>query len=498
MGLALALVLYASPAPGACPRTCAGEVAACKRTECVGRTGADRRQCLARCRGRGGCGGGVGTLAYVVSKCRVEGGAQIGTQELRVRRNGCDPVTVARFANPAPVPDILGLCALVARNHVGSASPLAGVFQRVMVSRDGTGVVFEVSNRFQLAGRVDLAPEQQGFFYVRADGTGLRRLGPPTRNPPYRIFIDEFGQPAASVHNGMSFSTDDRWVAYPDVGPGPDGVETEQVFAIDLETGQRRQLTRLAHTSPPPPANALVQYLTFVSPNVLQFRDAVGSDYTWRLVTINGADLGTIGTVSGLPAGVEGRLPQPFKVSRPRVNIVDLSLPGTPENVATFPQGTIRETFRVVGKQLVQLTNFRRAETRPVAVRPRDVLVFASGDTLGTNPHQNCQVFRVSPFGAGLRQLTHFDAGRVSEAGCQLSPLPGCGIEPINQEALSHDFAFYSDCDPFGTNPDGGQVFAVGWDGSRLRQLTHASGARRSADGALEVDIPGPIARGGR
>jgi hypothetical protein len=44
-------------------------------------------------------------------------------------------------------------------------------------------------------------------------------------------------------------------------------------------------------------------------------------------------------------------------------------------------------------------------------------------------------------------------------------------------------------------NPDGSQVLALGYDG-KLRQLAHAVGARRAADGTLEVEIVGPTARG--
>ena len=59
-------------------------------------------------------------------------------------------------------------------------------------------------------------------------------------------------------------------------------------------------------------------------------------------------------------------------------------------------------------------------------------------------------------------------------------------------------FPFYSDCDPFGTNPNGSQVFAMRWDGSGLRQLTHTRGTTTATDGSVvEVEVPGPVARGG-
>jgi hypothetical protein len=38
----------------------------------------------------------------------------------------------------------------------------------------------------------------------------------------------------------------------------------------------------------------------------------------------------------------------------------------------------------------------------------------------------------------------------------------------------------------------------MGWNGSRMRQLTHTRGVTRAADGSVaEVEIPGPVARGG-
>jgi len=53
----------------------------------------------------------------------------------------------------------------------------------------------------------------------------------------------------------------------------------------------------------------------------------------------------------------------------------------------------------------------------------------------------------------------------------------------------------YSDCDPFGTAPNGLQVFAMSFDG-RLGRLTHTAGVR-ATDGALDIEFPGPAARGG-
>ena len=51
-----------------------------------------------------------------------------------------------------------------------------------------------------------------------------------------------------------------------------------------------------------------------------------------------------------------------------------------------------------------------------------------------------------------------------------------------------------SSCDPFSTNPNGGQVFAMNPDGTRLRQLTATRGFATEADGTVDVELPGPFA----
>jgi hypothetical protein len=51
-----------------------------------------------------------------------------------------------------------------------------------------------------------------------------------------------------------------------------------------------------------------------------------------------------------------------------------------------------------------------------------------------------------------------------------------------------------SSCDPFGTNPNGDQLFAMRPDGSGLRQLTHTRGFVTEADGTVDVELPGPAA----
>jgi hypothetical protein len=58
----------------------------------------------------------------------------------------------------------------------------------------------------------------------------------------------------------------------------------------------------------------------------------------------------------------------------------------------------------------------------------------------------------------------------------------------------SDTLLFRSSCDPFGTNPFGGQIFTMRSDGTELRQLTNARGLTVEADGTFAVELPGPVA----
>jgi hypothetical protein len=493
--LAMVLVARVGSARSYCAHSCPDDLAACKRTRCEAQRGPDRRHCLERCRGSTGCGGGIGTLAYVVSTCRVQGDSQTGTQELRIRRRGCDPVTVARFANPQPVSDQIGLCALGSKNHSGRLSVLAGVFQRLGVTADGSGIVFEVSNRFQLTGRLDLTPEQQGFFYVRADGTGLRRVGDSSRDPVYRIFKTRSGY-SADAKTEIAFSLDDRKIAYTDRGPGTSGAESDQIVTLDLGTGERRQLTRFEPLVPPRPSEHRLGWVQFF-PDAIGFTYHVG-DWRWFNVHPDGTNLHDTSALTNIGDGMEGHVERTFGVSVRRLVVQELALPGVPEDSDVFPGAGRREIFRAFGHQHIQLTNLNRADTYTMGSKPGSVLFMSSGDPLGANPFQNCQLFHVPPLGGDLRQLTRFGEGVRSEKGCGFDSVPGCGIETVPRGWSSpRSLVFYSDCDPLGANPDGSQVFAIDYDGSHLRQLTHTAGATHGADGSLELELPGPIAGGG-
>jgi hypothetical protein len=72
---------------------------------------------------------------------------------------------------------------------------------------------------------------------------------------------------------------------------------------------------------------------------------------------------------------------------------------------------------------------------------------------------------------------------------------------PINGYAPSQDartgtLVFASSCDPFGTNPNGGQLFAMRPDGTGLRQLTDDPPVKTDPDGSVTVELPGPYTYG--
>ena len=136
-----------------------------------------------------------------------------------------------------PQPDPSGLCSgFGARRNGGlRAAPGLGLFQRLAVLPDGSGVVFEVTSQwfpFPILPR----PPEEGFFFVRADGRGLRRLGPPSR---VRVFFD----PGNNTSDYYPVSPDGRYIALLDLGPDGFGQDAYQIFRLDTRTGRRRQLT---------------------------------------------------------------------------------------------------------------------------------------------------------------------------------------------------------------------------------------------------------------
>ena len=155
-------------------------------------------------------------------------------------------------------------------------------------------------------------------------------------------------------------------------------------------------------------------------------------------------------------------------------------------------------------KTALQLTNFRRVDTQAgtVDVDGEHVYFFASADPLGANRSENCQIFSIDRLGGNLRQLTNFQEVEHSLTGCYFEtqaltgsrPI-GCGLYFGYQDPRSRSLLFYSECNPLGTNPNGGQIFAMRPDGSGLRQLTDSQGLVK-APGGYSGAIPGPWAYG--
>src|SRR5262249_61175268 len=89
---------------------------------------------------------------------------------------------------------------------------------------------------------------EEGIFVVRDDGSGLRRLGPASRDPSFRIVPDASSPTGGFRTSGgtqFSFSPDGRDVVFTDLGPGPGADDAVQIFTLDVATGTRSQLTNL-------------------------------------------------------------------------------------------------------------------------------------------------------------------------------------------------------------------------------------------------------------
>jgi WD40-like Beta Propeller Repeat len=196
------------------------------------------------------CGGGgadqpapglatVSTLAYVVNECSTDAARGPGTirQRLQIRRGDQPPITVVDtsvvgFTNG----DFCGFIGLLRADY---RFLQYGVFHRLGVSPDGSQVVFEVTDFTESPGPSHvLSDEQKGIFAVRSDGTGLRSLGPASRE-------------SSLISNGRPFfvfSPNGRTIAYTDRGPSRNDEDAIQIFTLDLVTGTRTQLTELPPT----------------------------------------------------------------------------------------------------------------------------------------------------------------------------------------------------------------------------------------------------------
>jgi hypothetical protein len=438
------------------------------------------------------CGGGGGepnssgsprpatvrTLAYVVSACREDATRRSIHQELRIRQGDHATVTVPLADIVQEPPVLRGTCRAYGRARLGSASIFAFPVQRLGVTPDGSGVVFEKTTAFSLWQLAPLAADEEGFFFVRADGSGLRRLGPPSRESLSRVYNKGFR--GVFDDAPLSFSDDGRTVVFSDRGPGPDG-DAAQVVALDLVTRSRFQLTHLPRG--PDPLSLDVHAVRFLPDGRIIFTTRGNAAYTVRL---DGTDLKPI----ALPVVLAGVIDPNFQITGDLVTAVSL----------TVSDGN-SEVFLLDHGNLLQLTAFHRLDTfRATAdVDGQRVFLIASANPpeLGdNNPSENCQIFSIDRLGTDLRQLTDFNPGGHSALGCTFGggAPPGCNIEPARQDPVTRALVFPSSCDPFGTNPNGEQVFAMHPDGSGLQQLTDTRRLTIEADGTVDVELPGPFA----
>jgi hypothetical protein len=105
-------------------------------------------------------------------------------------------------------------------------------------------------------------------------------------------------------------------------------------------------------------------------------------------------------------------------------------------------------------------------------------------------------VFSIDTLGGDLRQLTAFEDGIPASTACYTQNAKGHGCYPLllAQDRATKSFIFASSCDPFGTNPNGSQLFAMRPDGSGMRQITHERGVIVDTPDVIEVELPGPSA----
>jgi hypothetical protein len=461
--------------------------------------GIGRETCRRRCKPAA-----IRTLAYVVTECREDGaGMVVYHQALRIRRGDREPITGVDFPPSGPMPDPQGLCRLYGGTRQGNQSVVWFPLQRLGVSPDGSGVVFEVNTEFSSQPPTPFAPlsaEQEGMFFVRSDGSGMRRLGPASHAMSF--------SPALFASPPIAFSPNGRRIAFTDLGKGTDGKNAVQIVVLDLATGERTQVTHLPSDAAPDPKFFVTCCPKFIDDKTVVFQtfvDPDGSnpehDLIAATVRIDGSRFTRLPTPV---AGPGSRLVPSFEIAGPHgADLLRMALPGTPVKPYRTTPFPVVEVFLQRGKNLLQLTNFHANDTIAAFLSARRAFFIASADPVGENPYENCQMFSTDTHGGGLRQVTHFNPGKfVDLPGCsgpEAGP-PGCSIgngyyRVIVEDPVTKAVVFNSSCNPFGANPTfGDQLFAMRPDGSGLRQLTDAPGFTTGADGSFRVELSGPFA----
>ena len=469
-----------------CANACRPRIAGC-RTECAAQPRDARHRCLRTCRERAGCPAGgapIRTLAYVENECRTSGDGYTTTrQSLRIRRRDCEPVTIVEFHSARAVPDPRGECRGYALARAGNAVVALPV-QRIGVSPDGSTVAFEVTNATLTLPFLAAPPEQEGIWSVRADGTGLRNLGPASRDPTFRQ-----GPTLSSSFPYFSFSPDGRLVAFTDAGPDASGNAAVQVFTLDVTTGRRTQVTHLPPVTVPPGLfqvlapvfidNHTLGFLSFANPDGLN-PDGALAPFTVRT---DGTGLRTFPR----PVVVSGSQVIPtFQLTGSSAAVITVELP----ILTTLPGsriGNVQEVFLIAGSHVLQLTNFGRRETQAMFVSTDGARAFftASADPFHRNREGQCQLFSIDTLGDDMRQLTRFVQGETSPRGCFFARPPGCAIGNAVQDSVNGTVVFDSSCDAFRLGSLGHEIFAMRPDGTGFRQLTATRGFREEADGSV-------------
>jgi hypothetical protein len=485
-----------------CAKPCKEETARCTQTRCADMVRETRRACIETCRGIGGCAP-IRTLAYVVSECRTD--SRGFHQALYVRRGNCAPVNIMELDAPVELP--AENCALYGGYPLGHFSVLAGAFQRLAVSPDGLGVVFEVTEEAALFPHGSLPPETEGLYFVGADGRDLRRLGPPSGVPLFGVHEDT-SSPSGYAYGGLlyphiDFSLDGRRIIFTDWGPGPAGEPAIQIMALELASGHRRQVTRLPFARPSltAPYEQATSVPRFVRDDTILFVSSSNPEglnpeaaYDFFTVNTDGSNIREVGTpIASAGSQVD---PKKFVIAGGGTNLMNMAFVDVDGSSFLF-----QEVFILDGKRLLQLTSFRRPDTgrRFLTTDRRRVFFVSTADPLGTNPSGNCQLFSVSTLGTHMRQITALGNGEHSVHRCgDFDSPPGCAIQNAYQDPVTREVVFYSNCDPFDTKTFGGQIFAMRPDGTRLRQLTATRGRVFEAGGAVSVELAGPIAYSAR
>jgi hypothetical protein len=492
----LSLAATRGSARAACHSTCTAQLAECKRT--CPESGQARRDCREACAERSTCtapGARIRTLAYVVTECTTDPqGRSSFKQKLLIRRGNCDPVTVVEFGPSTPVPDPSALCRAFGAFRSGDQTlsrngylPSVAVFQGMAVLPDGSGVVFDVTSQFSDVPALTPEPPEEGVFFVRADGSGLRRLGPPSRVPS-PIFR-------------RAASPDGRTIAFIDLGPSSAGYEAPQVFLLDVRSGARRQLTHQTHVAMLSIADPGIWLPTFLDPRTIGFYAGATATGTFTAFQVK-VDGGPEKELPPIVVQSGAHIVSQFGVTGVHPHEVLGLYPDRPaENYHGDAPPFVREVFLVDRKEILQLTAFNRNDTTTGSEGGRGLIIgdralFSASVNRGENPHEICQLFSVTTRGESLRQLTHLPwDGRSSTHSCTFRP-PGCGIWPLSMAAdqISGTVLFSASCDPVGANPFGEQIFAMRPDGTGLRQLTNARGMTTDPDGTVHVELPTPFA----